>query len=350
MQPARCLASVVLGLVATMGVQFCAWSADELLGAPACAQCHEDHSKRQANSRHALALRPIAATRLPQLLMDRPLRERNGVSFAYHVAEKGLGVTVRKNGDRASALLEWAFGAGAQGITPVGRVDGQYFEHRISYYVEPARADRTLGHPGESSRNAHAALGQMQTPETMYACFNCHSTGVRGGKEGPDLSAMRPGIECERCHGPGTLHVMAVRSSQAVHEIRKTIGNPGRLPAGGVVEMCGECHRSSKPGASPTPEIDDPVSVRFQPVGLKASRCFLGSKNLSCLTCHDPHEDARHRDALFYAAKCLACHSNPPDVKARCKRAEKQNCLPCHMRRGSPLPFLSFTDHRIRVY
>lgn|SRR5262245_47427748 len=350
MQRAKCLARIVFCVAASMCRQFIAWSADELLGAAACAHCHQDHYKRQAKTRHALALRPIEATRLPQLLMDRPLRERTGVSFDYHAAERGLGLTVRKNGDQVSALLEWAFGAGAQGITPVGRVDGQYFEHRISYYSEPARADRTLGHPGEPSRSAHAALGQIQTPETIYACFNCHSTGVRPGKEGPDLSAMRPGIECERCHGPGNLHVMAARSGRVPEEIRKTIGNPGRLPASGVVEMCGECHRSSKAGASPTPERDDPVSVRFQPVGLKVSRCFLRGQTFSCLTCHNPHEDARHKDDLFYAAKCLACHSNPPDVKARCQRAEKQNCLPCHMRRGSPLPFLSFTDHRIRVY
>lgn len=358
--------SVMAGvwLVASTAWQSNAWIPGDLVGAPTCGECHQQQYAKQAFSRHALALRPIKETRLPQLLMGRLLRERNGISFEYQLLEDGLQITAQKNGDKASALLEWAFGAGAQGITPVGRVKGHYFEHRISYYTEPAEPARTIGHPGEPSPSPLAALGQIQTAETIFRCFNCHATGVRPGPQEPDLSAMRPGIECERCHGPGRLHVAAARSGPLQPDLVKSIVNPGRLPASALVEMCGECHRSSMPGpTAPTLERDDSVSVRFQPVGFKSSRCFSASKNFSCLTCHNPHEDAHSREDLFYTEKCVACHRDVPQPNARCQRATRpnntgqsvinnrqRNCLPCHMRRTSPLPHLTFTDHQIRVY
>ena len=80
-----------------------------------------------------------------------------------------------------------------------------------------------------------------------------------------------------------------------------------------------------------------------------ASRCYQKSGKLSCLTCHDPHEDAR-TDPQFYVAKCLACHDTEVrGEKAQCLRGARENCLPCHMPRSSPIPFLEFTDHRIRI-
>jgi hypothetical protein len=173
----------------------------------------------------------------------------------------------------------------------------------------------------------------------MYRCFNCHATGV---KTGPDLSWMRPGIECERCHGPGKPHME--------HPSAGSIVNPGRLSPRAVVESCGECHRLPASGAaSRAPEVDNPESIRFAPVGLMASRCFQASGRVSCLTCHDPHEDARH-DAEFYVEKCRGCHVTPPvSAGSQCRRGASGNCLPCHMPKSSPIPFLEFTDHRIRI-
>jgi hypothetical protein len=126
---------------------------------------------------------------------------------------------------------------------------------------------------------------------------------------------MRPGVTCERCHGPGRTHAEAARAGRPNGEVARVILNPGRFPAKAQVEMCGECHRLPEPGeVSPAPEMLDPIAVRFQPIGLMASRCFLVSRNLSCLTCHDPHEDARPRARDFYAARCLACHKTAASV------------------------------------
>ncbi len=299
-------------------------------GTPACLKCHAQYAG-QTRTNHAGALRPIMQTQAAAALADRPIRERSGVEFEYQPATDGLAVTARLGRDSARAVLEWAFGSGAQGITPVGRMDGRYFEHRISFYTTTGRPGLTLGHPGRAPSSARGVLGIVQPEETIAKCFNCHASGVR--KAGEFFEA---GVTCERCHGPGAAHSAAPRGNKLL--------NAARFPAPAVVQICAECHRSPEAGR----DIADPLSIRFQPVGLMASRCFRVSGKLSCLTCHDPHENARRNDGAYYSAKCRQCHDGEAEASSRCRRGTESNCLPCHMKASSPAPYLTFTDHRIR--
>jgi len=320
----------------------------DFVGSAACGECHADHVGRQSSTNHALALRPILETGLPILLSERPVRERGGAQLEYRRVEHGLLVAATRSGAHAEGLLEWAFGAGSQGVTPVGLLGSLYFEHRISYYTIPKRLSLTMGHPGGPSRDAAAALGLPQEASTIQRCFSCHGTNVQPG---PDLSRMEAGVRCERCHGPGRDHIVAAREKRPTADIIHTLLNPGRYPAKAAVQICGECHRApAERKISATPEIDDPISVRFQPVGFLASKCFLGSKNFSCMTCHDPHENSRRNDDTFFSVKCAGCHQTNPKASSHCYRQTKRNCLPCHMQRLSPVSYLMFTDHRIRIY
>lgn len=233
-------------------------------------------------------------------------------------------------------------------MTAVGRIGGEYFEHRVSYYPSRGKPAITIGHPLGPPRTARDGLGVLQDGRTITKCFRCHATGVEETADArPHLVNIQPGIRCERCHGPGSAHVQAPGASAEGRALG--IENPGRRSARGIIEMCGECHRLPEPGTvSMRPEQDDPFNVRFQPMGLLASRCFSRSQALSCTTCHDPHEDVR-KDQDYYMAKCLGCHESGESPVIDCRRRETENCLPCHMPRASPSPFLYFTDHRIRV-
>ncbi len=182
------------------------------------------------------------------------------------------------------------------------------------------------------------ALGITQDAATITRCFSCHATGVKRGlhPDGPDLSAMLPGVSCERCHGPGASH--------AANPSRVNIVVRSGTSAKDSVQFCAECHRG--PGSV---DLAEPASIRYQPVGLSASRCFAVSGRLSCLTCHDAHANAS-LEGESYTARCLGCHAEGGRVIAACGRATRQDCVPCHMKKQSSFPFLTFTDHRIRVY
>lgn len=257
------------------------------------------------------------------------MRERSGISFEYDEVAGGLRVAAVQGAKSASAMLQWAFGSGAQAITPVGTVNGRWLEHRISCYTAVNAARRTLGHPGTASKDPDTALGLIQDSETIFRCFNCHATGV---KPGPDLTAILPGVTCERCHGAAGNHVAGKAAMRSASFTREEI-----------LGLCGSCHRMPQQ-VSAKPEVNDPLSIRFAPVGLTASSCYRKSTDLSCLTCHDPHENARH-DEAHYTEKCLSCHQ-----QKMCTAGEKTSCTRCHMQQRSPAAYLTFTDHRIRVY
>src|SRR5947207_11469833 len=256
-----------------------AFAANDFVGAAECGKCHPAEFDRQRRSHHAAALAPISGSALAEKLTGHTVREKNGIAFNYRPAPGGVSVTVTRGRQQASAMLEWSFGAGAQGITAVGRIGDKYFEHRVSWYTRDAAAGLTIGHPADPPAGA-AAFGQPQSGDTIYRCFHCHATGVESG---PDLSGLRPGVECERCHGSGAAH--------ASHPSAASILNPGRLSPQALVAACGECHRLPAPGAnSAEPARANPESGRVAPIGHTGGRCFQESGKLACVTCQHPDD------------------------------------------------------------
>jgi Cytochrome c554 and c-prime/Doubled CXXCH motif (Paired_CXXCH_1) len=315
-------------------------------GSEACAPCHRQEYDRQVQSHHALALHGIAGSPVAELLLANPLSSE-GLQFNRSGA--AIRATARRGQDEASADLEWVFGAGVQGITPVGRTGDQFIEFQFSLYSRPKRFAVTFGHPKRVA-TARALLGLPQDTHTIRSCFQCHSTGLIESRDDASLDSIEPGVRCERCHGPGRQHILLAESRKPQAELRKSVLNPSALGRTAQVQWCGQCHRLPAPGVdNPEPELEDPVTVRFAPIGLMASRCFRLSQTLTCTTCHNPHQNSVGRTDPSYARTCLKCHADKPRSVA-CKRAAGQNCLPCHMRQASVGEYLTFTDHRIRIY
>jgi len=320
------------------------WAAD-YVGARSCAPCHGAEYQKQSKSHHAQSLHTIADSVVGSIL----LRDGKSPDGKLRYQPDTTGILVHEEGLPERALLEWAFGAGVQGSTPVGHLGGQFFEHQFSFYSRIHALGPTFGHPAHPGTPI-AEIGILQDDRTIFKCFNCHATGVKQGENGPDLDNLLPGVQCERCHGPGSAHIKAAEQHAPVAAIRNEVVNPGRLQPRAQIEICGECHRLPTPDTGDRPEVADPVNIRFAPIGLLASRCFRESKTLSCLTCHDPHDNARPRTDASYSEKCLGCHENDREPIKLCRRMQKQDCLPCHMRQASLGTYLQFTDHRIHVY
>jgi len=79
--------------------------------------------------------------------------------------------------------------------------------------------------------------------------------------------------------------------------------------------------------------------------------CYQKSNGgLSCLTCHDAHDDAS-RDPKFYAAKCGTCHAaNKRPPASQCSTTRGGDCASCHMPRVEAMPHMEFSNHWIGIY
>ncbi len=284
-----------------------------------CAPCHPSESASHAASNHSRTLRPVAQTEFARALPDRPIAEARDGFFLHYTADgNGLLVRAARGAETATGVIAWVLGAGDQGVTPLLSSNGSLLEHRISFYTKPGRFGLTLGHRPGPSRSAAAALGVPQPEATARACLGCHGRLERRITEA--------GVGCERCHAGAATHASSLGP----------VAHPGRMKAADQVRLCAECHRLTPPG-----KADDPLNIRFQPLRLVMSRCYQQG-GAACAGCHPAHRNAVRDDPAFYRRQCAQCHQS---AHAR----ETRDCLPCHMPKSSPAPYLSFTDHFIRI-
>ncbi len=151
-----------------------------------------------------------------------------------------------------------------------------------------------------------------------------------------------------------------------------TIVNPGKLSRSRLEAVCGECHLNGparvhlrgrqvgdfRPGMPLTDyHIDyhfDTGTEQMTVVGhieqLRQSKCYKNSKELTCLTCHDPHATEKPN----YRQKCLDCHTDQSCKLTPATRLQKDatdNCVTCHMpRSNTDIPHIAFTHHRIGLH
>ncbi len=222
-----------------------------------------------------------------------------------------------------------------------------------------------------------------------YDCFFCHDAypALPAGRDGTDADPIYPaqlpeGIDCQRCHGPGSAHVDAAQRKRPAEEVRQAIVNPARLSADRQLETCMACHLettsfvlpasiqrygrgtfSFRPG-EPLEDFmlhfdhakgtghDDKFEIVSAAYRLRQSACFQSSAGaLVCTTCHNPHRAPRGEAAIAqYNAACLKCHQQKlqPLVKSG-RHPSQANCIACHMpkRRTEDVVHAAMTDHRI---
>ena len=69
---------------------------------------------------------------------------------------------------------------------------------------------------------------------------------------------------------------------------------------------------------------------------LNESKCFRMSSTLTCVTCHNPHENERGKVELF-SQRCMTCRNKEHGTFCKINPALfssiKSNCIDCHMPR-----------------
>lgn len=327
------------------------WTHDSAYaGSETCGSCHQEIQARQQSSNHAASLRSAHEVTeltggLPQTVNDRA--SDSSVTLSRPDATV-LHLTAVKGAERGIATLEWAFGSGLKGITPLGRTPtGTWIESRLTWYANLQGIDFTTGSSQYDPADAEESLGRALTSSEVAECFGCHTTGFDPSSGTPARNEM--GILCERCHGPGQAHVRAATRGASVNG---TIFNPIRLGGFAQAQMCGACH-----GTPPQDNDFDalrlleqtPHSVRFPSQRIVLSRCFNETfGELACTTCHDPHGDVKD-EAPTFDSTCLSCHDTEKrELASVCPTAAK-DCASCHMPKERVMRHSMFSDHWIRV-
>jgi tetratricopeptide (TPR) repeat protein len=345
------------------------------VGAARCDQCHSELSKAYARSRHARTFHR-GSELLNLALPERPLPDPDDPKVTHSfVREKDRIVEETRTPDKVfKIVVNYAFGVNGRYVTMIGRDgEGTYRVARMSHYQNAQGAGWTPSFGNEPSIElAERVRGEsIDVRDGVVRCVYCHVTRSGNFRDPSLASGIGPeaadaAIGCERCHGPASSHIAAVKAGFS----DAAIVTVPAANAAAVTRQCGDCHTVDPPSEiaeSPT----DPRYVRSPAVTLGFSRCYKESGgSLSCLTCHNPHRDDDHVVA-HQEAKCLSCHSeifagagtvngagtaaarsSEPGARRRsvCKVNPKNDCLKCHMPKiPAPAVRASLTDHYIRV-
>lgn len=343
------------------------------LGSDACAACHRsiyDNYRRTAMGRSVVKVAALALPQEARVQSNKWKREyrvfAEGGELHQAESEQRAGATVFE----AARKLEYAIGSGENGISFAVRRGNHLFQAPLSFYAKTRQWDLSPG---------FEETGEGFGRPIYEACIVCHSGRPQAiaNREGlyrdPPFSELA--IGCENCHGPGELHVSErARGLRAAPDT--SIVNPARLPARLAEDICMQCHQAGdtrvllpdrrytdfRPG---TPLIRTLAIFRLVPdpergdlldhhEAMKSSRCYRASSGaLSCLTCHDPHEQPSAAAApAYFRSRCLRCHDDRDcrlDPVSRWRQQPPDNCAGCHMAKRSVqgIAHAALTNHAI---
>ena len=217
-------------------------------------------------------------------------------------------------------------------------------EHHVTVFPQSKqKLNLTPGHDGREVRRKHSMFGAPMEQGSVQLCFDCHTTNLKINDFA--LVDLQENVTCEKCHGPGSRHVEAAERGEKSPRHLRLI--PNTFTADQQMRACGQCHRYPAPGTAI--HRNDLGSLRFQPVGLMQSRCYLESKGkLTCSSCHDPHAGTTH-DSATYTAVCLKCHDKVKAESSTCPISPATDCARCHMPAVKVVHDVPFTDHWIRI-
>jgi hypothetical protein len=349
------------------------------VGVAACAECHADENRSYLETAHSRALAEVD-----------PDSEPHDTAFVHRMS--GRSYEVYRQGDRLRHRETAKDDDGHFWVTadfPISYLIGSG-RHTRSYLVEDAGFLMESPLTWYASRQRWGLSPGFDRPDHWgferpadIGCLACHV----GNVDSPDdvyqnVTIREQAIGCERCHGPGSLHVADQRAktdqpSPSRNTQLATIVQPARLTRALAEAICAQCHLRGdatifvrgrgladfRPGLPLTDfRVDyhlDMSDSQMKVVGhvdqMRQSRCYQTSESLTCTTCHDPHSalPANERRS-HYVEVCRQCHSDDNCRLALADRARQNaenDCVACHMPQvATDIPHVAFTHHHIGVH
>lgn len=270
--------------------------------------------------------------------------------------------------------VDYIVGSGQHTNSHIFNINGFLYQAPITFYTQKHRWDLAPGfEKGGSSR-----FQRLIELECM-SCHNGYPDFVANSEN--KYNMVKTGIDCERCHGPGSLHV-AERQSNPLVDTSKgpdySIVNPRRLPTELQNNVCQRCHLQGiavlnddktfydfHPGMKLSevmnvfmPQYEgaqDKMIMASHVERMKKSACYVQSGKMSCITCHNPHVSVKFTPRSQYLNACKSCHGTAKEQQQcteslQVRAAKNDDCVACHMpHNGSiDIPHVAVTDHFIR--
>ena len=286
----------------------------DYVGMNTCKTCHANvhqtfiHTGMGRSFDHASAEKSFATYGENALVFDK----KSNFFYKPFFKDSSLYITEFRieNGDtihKRTEKISYIIGSGQHTNSHIIDKNGYIFQAPITFYTQGKKWDMAPGFREENLR-----FDRALTPE----CITCHNhfpKYVSGSLN--KYESMPKGIECERCHGPGGIHVEQKMKGILVDTskyVDYTIVNPRDLSRDLQMDICQRCHLQGvavleegktffdfKPGMKLSDVFNvflprytnshEQFIMASQADRLRESKCYSETEDLSCLTCHNPH-------------------------------------------------------------
>jgi cytochrome c-type biogenesis protein CcmH/NrfG len=270
--------------------------------------------------------------------------------------------------------IDYIIGSGHHTNSHIMNSNGYLYQIPITYYTQKGKWDLPPGYENGNNTRFGRALGNE--------CLSCHNALPQFDAQSFNRYTFVPlGIDCERCHGPGSVHVNLKKQGILVDTKNDTdfsIVNPAKLPYNLQIDVCQRCHLQGnavlKPGKSfadfkPGMPLHSIMEVYLPDYGekdgfimashadrLRKSECFIqgvfqNGNKITCISCHNPHHTLEQTSNQLYNQQCLSCH-NQKEHPVLAQNTALSNCVDCHMPKSGSIdiPHVTITDHRIGIH
>jgi predicted CXXCH cytochrome family protein len=318
-----------------------------------------------------------------------------GEDFLVDEFRMSAGDTVYKRTEQVNFIV----GSGQHTNSHLRSVNGYMYQLPLTFYTQQRTWDLPPGFEhGNNSRFSR---------RIELECISCHNGYPRlvAGSENK-YADVPSGIDCERCHGPGSRHVALKQQGEMVDTsaaVDYSIVNPAKLPVELQLDICQRCHIQGNAVLAkdksffdfrPGMNLSDVMDV-YMPVykgqeeehimashaeRMKLSACFVRSKAvaekagqgakalrpyrnaMTCVTCHNPHVSVKETGRETFNDACNRCHTGRPaaggvasstlvcDGDLQLRKKSGDDCVGCHMPKNNTIdiPHVTVTDHFIR--
>lgn len=324
-------------------------------GSETCAGCHKNIYQDHIHTAHYLTTRPPLA---PYFKGNFEPGHNTFVYDSSHTVamekrDSGFYEVGYKDGvEKIAKRIDIIVGSASKGQTYITRYGNILFQLPVSYFTA---ANKWANSP------LYPIVPVIFDRPITSRCLECHSTyaqvlsppGVEPEQFGETIIY---GVDCEKCHGPAARHV-EFHSTHPGEKKGQFIIEPASFSRRQSLDLCGLCHSGRLDKTTPSftftagkrladyfrvdttapPPDPEKIDVHGNQYGLlRASKCFRMSPTMTCLTCHNPHQNERGETALF-SQRCMSCHNGNNThlckLTASIGPSIEKNCIDCHMPR-----------------